>query len=186
MSSPPGNSAQSGVRGGSGSNANPPKSTGPLPAVGTVAGAYATTASFIKPRQAEAESIKHVTPSVSMVVAAPTPTSVFCSAGCSQKKHSPNPARLAPLKARMVSHHSTGCVKLASTVRCCLAARPAASRKVLINSSWSLVVDHSLVPVVLPAPSGLEITTFMLLSSLKRRMGREDLWPKVSDTLYIL
>src|SRR5258708_1995125 len=171
MSSPQGNSAQSLVRGESGSKANPPKSTGPLPGVDIVAGAYVTTASFIKARQAEAESMKHVIPSVSMVVAAPTPTSVFCAAGCSQKKHSPSPARLAPVKARIVSHHSTGCVKLASTVRCCLAARPAASRKVLINSSRSLVMGHFPFPVVLLAPSGLEITTFILLSSLKRNMG---------------
>src|SRR5258708_40347403 len=100
MSSPPGNSAQSGVRGGSGSKANPPKSTGPLPAVGTVAGAYATTASFIKPLQEQAESIKHVTPSVSLVVAAPTPSAPFSSAACCQKTDTPNHPRPAPLTNR--------------------------------------------------------------------------------------
>jgi len=171
MSNPPGNPAQSGVGGESGSKANPPKSTGPLPGVGTAAGAYVTTASCIKVRQAEAASIKHMLPFVSMVVAAPTPTSVFCSAGCSQKKHSPSPVRLAPVKAWIVSHHSTGCVKLASTVRCCFAAHPAASRKVLINSSWSLIAGRFPVPVVLRPPGGLEITTFILLSSLKEKHG---------------
>src|SRR5436305_252436 len=62
--------------------------------------------SFIQARQAVAESIKHEVPLVSMVVAAPIPMSVVCSAGCSQKKHSPRLATLAPLKAWIVSCHS--------------------------------------------------------------------------------
>src|SRR6266487_2653150 len=106
MSSPPGNSDQSWVGGDSVSKANPPKSTGPLPGVDSVSGAYEMTASFIKARQAEAESVKHVFPLVSMVVSASIPMRVVCSAGCSQKKHSPSLACLAPLKAWIASCHS--------------------------------------------------------------------------------
>src|SRR2546425_4115192 len=138
---------------------------GPLLAVAAVWSAYVTTASFNRARQAEAESVKRVIPCVSMVVAVPTPTSAFCSTGRSQKKHSPSPASLAAVKTWIVSYWSIGRVKLASTDRCCSAARLAASRKVLSNGSWSSVISHFSVPVVLCAPIRLEIATFILLST---------------------
>ena len=186
MSSPPGKSVQSCVRGESGSKAKPPKRTGPLPGAGCVAGADVITASSISARQAEAEAVKHALPIVAIVVTAPTPTSAVCSAGCSQKKHSPSAACLAPVKAWSVSHHSNGCVKLARTVRCCWAARAAAARNVLIRSFRLSVMGGCPVAVDVCVPGGLVITTFILFSSSYIRNGPMMAQGEVSNVLYIL
>ena len=187
MSSPSGKSAQSCVCGESGSKAKPPKRTGPLLGVVSVAGADVITASFIRARQAEAEAVKQALPFVAMVVAAPKPTSAVCSAGCSQKKHSPSSACLAPVKVWIASHHSNGCVKLARIVRCCWAARAAASRKVLVSSSWLLVMGNCPVVVDVCAPVGLDIITFILLSSSYTHiLGMGQLWPKVKSAMFCI
>ncbi len=167
MSKPSGKPVQSGVRGTSGSNVKPPKSTGPLLAGHARGSTVVTTASCIRARQADAALVRCVLPLVSMVVAAPAPTIAWCSTGRSQKKHSPSPDCRAPLKARSASCRSSGQVKLASTDRVCSPARPAAWRNVLNNASWCSLTNHGLFPVAWCSPGRLEMATFILFFYLK-------------------